>query len=66
MGKKAEESKPQPKPVKSQVRVCQTCQGAGTKETSEVVEIDGVKQKVTKTIPCPARCNNGAINIRNI
>lgn len=58
--------KPPPEPKRSNVRVCQTCSGNGTKETRETVEIDGVKQTVTKTVKCPANCNNGVINIRNI
>lgn len=58
--------KPAPEPKRSNVRVCQTCQGHGVKETSEVVEIDGVKQTVKKSVKCPANCNNGVINIRNV
>lgn len=57
-------------PKKSNVRICQTCKGEGTitKTKRETVKIDGVKQTVTttETVDCPARCNNGVINIRNI
>lgn len=50
----------------SPIRRCQTCKGQGTVTKSETVKIEGVKQTVTKTSPCPANCNNGAIDIRTI
>lgn len=48
----------------SPIRRCETCKGQGTVTKSETVTIDGVKQTVTQTSPCPARCNNGVIDIR--
>jgi DnaJ-class molecular chaperone len=57
-------------PRKSNVRICQTCKGNGTvsRTKTETVKIDGVKQtvKTTTDVKCPAGCNNGVINIRNI
>ena len=50
----------------SPIRRCQTCKGAGTVSKSTTVKIDGVKQTVTTTETCPARCNNGAVDIRTV
>lgn len=58
--------KPEPEPQKSEIRICQTCSGAGTKTTTQTVKIDGVKQTVSTTVPCPAKCNNGVVNTKLI
>ncbi|HEU4751998.1 MAG TPA: hypothetical protein VFU47_02740 [Armatimonadota bacterium] len=50
--------------ARSPIRRCETCKGEGTVTKRETVTIDGVRQTVTKTVPCPARCNNGVIDIR--
>lgn len=57
---------PPEEPKKSNVRICQTCSGNGTVDEVKKVKMDGVTQTVTTTKKCPAGCNNGAINIRNI
>lgn len=50
----------------SPIRRCETCKGKGTVSESKTVKIDGVKQTVTKTVGCPAGCNNGVIDIRTV
>jgi DnaJ-class molecular chaperone len=48
----------------SPIRRCRTCKGQGTVTKTETVTIDGVRQTVSRTDPCPAGCNNGVLDIR--
>lgn len=55
---------------RSPIRRCDTCKGQGVvMEKVKTTTIVKGKEKVIETTqskPCPARCNNGVVDIRNI
>jgi hypothetical protein len=52
--------------VKSPVRICRTCKGNGVVPQTTVSRSGGRTLKVTTDVACPARCNNGALDIRTV